>query len=75
MNQPKRFSNLYAVISDYCVIAYGTNYKSFYKELKSITALKNEIPSLDTIKRRFNEGRRLVYLGSDNKVYTLQQII
>ena len=75
MNKIKRFSNLYAVIRDHTVIAYGTNHKAYYAELQKIEELKDEIPSLDTIKRRFNKGKKLVYIGSDGKVYTLQQVV
>lgn len=75
MIQSTRFSNLYVVIRDNQAIAYGTNHKDFYSELEKIKELKNEIPSLDTIKRRMKEGKKLIYMGSDYKIYTLQKIV
>ena len=47
--------------------------KLFGVELKKISDLENRLPSDSTNKRNLKKKGILVYLGSDNKIYTIQK--
>lgn len=75
MIAPNSLKHFLVVIKDYSVVAYAANFKSFYGELIKIKEIKEHLPSESTIKRKLTKEKLIVYLGTDNKIYTLQKVV
>jgi hypothetical protein len=67
--------HLYVIIQDEEVIDFSTNLSAFCRLLKLNKFIGSQIKSEPTMKRYFNKNKKLTYLGSNKKIYTLQKVL